>query len=210
MSPSGSMSAIKPPLEELPRPRQIDALCRQGYPLFGVEMKITDDKGRERSRDGKSVGRLKVKGPAVARAYFKDEGREAFDRDGWFDTGDVASLDADGFMQITDRSKDVIKSGGEWISTIEIENLAVGHPDVAEAAAIGVPHPKWGERPLLIVVAKPGSNPTADMLLAHLQGKIAKWWLPDAVVMVDEIPHTAAGKILKTQLRRQFADFRLA
>ncbi len=209
MSPSGSMSAIKPPLEELPRARQIDALCKQGYPLFGVEMKITDDKGRERARDGNSVGRLKVKGPAVARGYYRSVGGDAFDREGWFDTGDVASLDAEGFMRITDRSKDVIKSGGEWISTIEIENLAVGHPDVAEAAAIGVPHPKWGERPLLIVVAKPGTKPTQDALLVHLQGKIAKWWLPDAVVLVDEIPHTAAGKILKTQLRRQFADFRL-
>ena len=209
LSPSGSMSAIKPPLDELPHERQIDVLCKQGYPLFGVEMKITDDKGRERPRDGKSVGRLKVKGPAVSRAYFKGEGAEAFDRDGWFDTGDVASLDPDGFMTITDRSKDVIKSGGEWISTIEIENLAVGHPDVAEAAAIGVPHPKWGERPLLIVVAKPGTSPTRDGLIAHMRGRIAKWWLPDAVVLVEEIPHTAAGKILKTQLRRQFADFRL-
>jgi fatty-acyl-CoA synthase len=210
MSPSGSQSAIKPPLDRLPRERQIDVLCKQGYPLFGVEMKITDDKGNARPRDGKSAGRLKVKGPAVARAYFRGEGGEAFDRDGWFDTGDVASLDAEGFMTITDRSKDVIKSGGEWISTIEIENLAVGHPDVAEAATIGVPHPKWGERPLLIVVAKPGTSPTQDMLLAHLRGKIAKWWLPDAVVLVDEIPHTAAGKILKTELRRQFADFRFS
>jgi fatty-acyl-CoA synthase len=208
MSPSGSMSAIKPPLDQLPRERQIDVLCKQGYPMFGVEMEITDDKGRKQPRDGKSVGRLKVKGPAVAKGYFKGEGAEAFDQGGWFDTGDVASLDANGFMTITDRSKDVVKSGGEWISTIEIENLAVGHPDVAEAAAIGVPHPKWGERPLLIVVAKPGAKPTQAMLLAHLRGKIAKWWLPDAVVLVDEIPHTAAGKILKTQLRRQFADFR--
>jgi len=209
MSPAGSMSAIKPPLETLPRIGQIDALCKQGYPPFGVDMKVDDDKGRQRPRDGKSVGRLKVKGPAVARAYYKGAGAEAFDSDGWFDTGDVASLDENGFLQITDRSKDVIKSGGEWISTIEIENLAVGHPDVAEAAAIGVPHAKWGERPLLIIVPKPGCNPDRDTLLAHLRGKIAKWWLPDAVVLVDEIPHTAAGKILKTQLRRQFADFRL-
>ncbi|MGZ5925283.1 MAG: long-chain-fatty-acid--CoA ligase [Rhizomicrobium sp.] len=208
MSPSGSMSTIKPPLDQLPREKQIDVICKQGYPLFGVEMKITDDRGREQPRDGKSVGRLKVKGPAVAKGYFKSEGGEAFDDDGWFDTGDVASLDANGYMSITDRSKDVVKSGGEWISTIEIENLAVGHPDVAEAAAIGLPHPKWGERPLLIVVAKPGASPTQDMLLAHLHGKIAKWWMPDAVVLVEEIPHTAAGKILKTQLRRQFADFR--
>jgi fatty-acyl-CoA synthase len=209
MSPSGSMSAIKPPLDELPHARQIDALCKQGYPLFGVEMEITDDKGRARPRDGKSVGRLKVRGPAVARGYFKGKSGDAFDRDGWFDTGDVATLAADGFMNITDRSKDVIKSGGEWISSIEIENLAVGHPDVAEAAVIGVPHPKWDERPILIVVAKPGTRPTQEILLAHLRGRIAKWWLPDAVVLVEEIPHTAAGKILKTQLRRQFADFRL-
>ncbi len=208
-SPLGTMSAIKPPLDELPPERQRDYLCKQGFPLFGVELKITDDKGRERPRDGKSVGRLKVKGPAVARGYFRGEGSDAFGRDGWFDTGDVASLDENGFMQITDRSKDVIKSGGEWISTIEIENLAVGHPEVAEAAAIGVPHPKWGERPLLIIVAKPGARPSRESLLAHLSGKIAKWWLPDAVVLVEEIPHTAAGKILKTQLRRQFADFRL-
>ncbi len=208
-SPLGTMSAIKPPLDDLPPERQLDYLCKQGFPLFGVELKITDDKGRERPRDGKRVGRLKVKGPAVARGYFRGTGAEAFDRDGWFDTGDVASLDENGFMQITDRSKDVIKSGGEWISTIEIENLAVGHPEVAEAAAIGVPHPKWGERPLLIIVAKPGAQPSRESLLAHLTGKIAKWWLPDAVIVVEEIPHTAAGKILKTQLRRQFADFRL-
>ena len=209
MSPSGTQSAIKPPLDQLPREAQVEALCKQGYPLFGVDMKITDDKGKERKRDGKSVGRLKVKGPAIARGYFRGAGKEAFDREGWFDTGDVASIDVNGFMAITDRSKDVIKSGGEWISSIEIENLAVGHPEVAEAAVIGVPHPKWSERPLLIVVAKPGMRPTPDMLLQHLRPRIAKWWLPDAVVLVDEIPHTATGKILKTELRRRFADFRL-
>ena len=209
MSPSGTMSAIKPPLQDLPRVAQLDALCKQGYPLFGVEMKITDDKDKEQPRDGKSVGRLKVKGPAIARGYFRGAGKAAFDHDGWFDTGDVAAIDTNGFMAITDRSKDVIKSGGEWISSIEIENLAVGHPEVAEAAVIGVPHPKWSERPLLIVVAKPGKQPTPDMLLQHLRPRIAKWWLPDAVVLVDEIPHTATGKILKTELRRRFADFRL-
>src|ERR1019366_10645898 len=203
MSPSGSMSAIKPPLDELPRARQIDALCEQGYPLFGVEMKITDDKGRERPRDGKSVGRLKVKGPAVARGYFKSRSGEAFDRDGWFDTGDVATLNADGFMNITDRSKDVIKSGGEWISTIEIENLAVGHPDVAEAAVIAVEHPTWQERPLLLVQCKPGRAPTKEAILSFLSGKIAKWWMPDDVVFVDQLPHTATGKLLKTRLREE-------
>ena len=201
------MAAIKPPLDQLPRERQLEYKCKQGYPLFGVEMTITDDKGKPRPRDGKSVGRLKVKGPAVARGYYKGVGKEAFDRDGWFDTGDVASVDPYGFMAITDRSKDVIKSGGEWISTIEIENLAVGHPDVAEAAVIGVPHPKWNERPLLIVVAKPGARPHARGSDRAFDGKIAKWWLPDAMVLVEEIPHTATGKILKTSLRDQFKAY---
>ena len=209
LSPIGTMSVAKPPLDRLARNRQLDLKTRQGVPHFGVEMKITDDKGKERPRDGKSFGRLKVRGPAVARGYFKNPGKEAFDKQGWFDTGDVATIDADGIMTITDRSKDVIKSGGEWISTITLENLAVGHPGVAEAAVIGVPHPKWRERPLLVVVAKPGARLTHGTLLAHLTGKVAKWWLPDAVVFVDEIPHTATGKIRKTELRRRFADFKL-
>jgi fatty-acyl-CoA synthase len=208
MSPIGTMSTIKPPLERLPRARQLDVKTRQGYPHFGVAMKITDDKGKERPRDGKSFGRLKVRGPNVARAYFRGAGKDAFDKDGWFDTGDVATIDGDGYMQITDRSKDVIKSGGEWISSIEIENLAVGHPSVAEAAVIGLAHPRWNERPLLIVVLKPGAAPDAEGLLAHLRGRIPKWWLPDGVVFADDIPHTATGKIRKTELRRRFADFR--
>jgi len=208
-SPLGTMATIKPPLDELTRDQQLEYQGKQGYPLFGVELKITDDRGKERPRDGKSVGRLKVRGPAIARRYFKGSDEKAFDRDGWFDTGDVGSLDAYGFMTITDRSKDVIKSGGEWISTVAIENLAMGHPDVAEAAVIGMPHPKWNERPLLIVVAKRGAAPTREALIAHLSGKIANWWLPDAMVLVEEIPHTATGKIQKSQLRRQFADFRL-
>jgi len=210
MSPIGSMSSIKPPLDRLPRERQMDFKVKQGVPHFGVEMKITDDKGKERPRDGKTFGRLKVKGPNVARRYFRGAGKEAFGKDGWFDTGDVATLDSEGYMQITDRSKDVIKSGGEWISTIEIENLAVGHPSVAEAAVIGIAHPKWDERPLLIVVLKPGAAADMEGLLAHLRGKIAKWWLPDAIAFVDEIPHTATGKIRKTELRRRFADFKFA
>ena len=208
MSPIGTMSVIKPPLDKLPRARQFDLKAKQGTPHFGVEMKITDDKGRTLPRDGKTVGRLKVRGPNVARGYFKGAGKEAFDKQGWFDTGDVASLDKDGFLEITDRSKDVIKSGGEWISSVTIENLAVGHPAVAEAAVIGVAHPKWDERPLLIVVLRPGRDLDADALLAHLKSRVAKWWLPDAVVFVDEIPHTATGKILKTELRRRFADFK--
>ncbi len=172
-------------------------------------MKIVDDAERELPRDGKAFGRLKVRGPAVAKAYFRGEGTDAFDGEGWFDTGDVATLDADGYMTITDRAKDVIKSGGEWISTIEIENIAVGHPAVAEAAVIGVAHPKWDERPLLIVVAKAGQSVTREELLAYLAGRIAKWWMPDDVVFVDEIPHTATGKIQKTALRERFGSYKL-
>ena len=210
MSPIGSMSAIQPPLDRLPLERQMDFKVKQGVPHFGVEMKITNDNDKELPRDGKTFGRLKVKGPNVARGYFRGTGKEVFGQDGWFDTGDVATLDAHGYMQITDRSKDVIKSGGEWISTIEIENLAVGHPAVAEAAVIGIAHPKWDERPLLIVVLKPGAAKNEESLLAHLRGRVAKWWLPNAVVFVDEIPHTATGKIRKTELRRRFADFKFA
>ncbi len=158
--------------------------------MFGVEMKIVDDKDKELPRDGKAFGRLKVRGPAVAKGYFRGEGKGAFDKEGWFDTGDVATLDVDGYMTITDRAKDVIKSGGEWISSIEIENLAMGHPAVAEAAVIGIPHPKWDERPLLVVVLKKGQSATRADILKYLEGKIAKWWMPDDVVFVDDIPYT--------------------
>jgi fatty-acyl-CoA synthase len=172
-------------------------------------MKIVDDADHELPRDGKAFGQLKVRGPAIAASYYRGEGGDAFDADGWFDTGDVASLDPDGYMAIVDRAKDVIKSGGEWISSVTIENIAVGHPAVAEAAVIGVAHPKWDERPLLILALKPGQECCAEDILGFLSGKIAKWWMPDAVAFVDEIPHSATGKILKTELRRRFADFRL-
>jgi fatty-acyl-CoA synthase len=195
---------MKPGIDTLPYEQQLDVKCKQGHAPFGVEMKIVDDKDKELPRDGKAFGRLKVRGPAVAKGYFRGEGKGAFDAGGWFDTGDVATLDPDGYMTITDRAKDVIKSGGEWISTIEIENIAVGHPAVAEAAVIGVPHPKWDERPLLIIVLKPGQKATREEILAYLTGKIAKWWMPDDVVFVDEIPHTATGKIQKTALRERF------
>jgi fatty-acyl-CoA synthase len=158
--------------------------------------------------DGKSFGRLKVRGPSIARAYFKERG-ELLDRDGFFDTGDVATIDPHGYMQITDRSKDVIKSGGEWISSIDLENLAVGHPKVAEAAVIGVRHPRWDERPLLVVVPKKGEDLCKDDILAFMRGKIANWWVPDDVVFVEEIPHTATGKIQKAALRERFKDYRL-
>ena len=172
-------------------------------------MKITDDRNEELAHDGKVFGRLKVKGPAISSAYFKGEGSSAFDADGWFDTGDVSTIDEWGFMQITDRSKDVIKSGGEWISSIDLENAAVGCAGVAEAAAIGLPHPKWDERPLLVVVRKAGMEVTKDEVLAHMTGKVAKWWMPDDVAFVDDIPHTATGKISKLQLRERFRDYRL-
>jgi len=182
---------------------------KQGHAPFGVEMKITDDENRELPWDGKTFGRLKVRGLAVASGYHGGAGAEQFDAEGWFDTGDVAHLDPNGYMQITDRAKDVIKSGGEWISTIELENIAVGHPDVAEAAVIGVAHPKWDERPLLVIVRKPGRNVAREELLNYMAGKCAKWWLPDDVAFVTEIPHTATGKIQKTTLRQQFKDYRL-
>jgi fatty-acyl-CoA synthase len=209
MSPLGTLGTLKNKMTNLPYPEKLDYKMRQGHPPFGVEMKITDDKNKELARDGKVFGRLKVRGPAVAKGYFKGDGKENFDKNGWFDTGDVATLDSDGYMTIVDRAKDVIKSGGEWISTIDIENLAVGHPAVSEAAVIGIAHRKWDERPLLIIVLKPGKTATREEILKFLEGKIAKWWMPDDVAFVDEIPHTATGKILKTALRERFAKYQL-
>lgn len=209
MSPVGSLGSLKPEYDKLEGEARYDVQMKQGHAPFGVEMKITDDEDVERPWDGKTFGRLKVRGPAVASSYYKGRGAEQFGPGGWFDTGDVAHMDAEGYMQITDRSKDVIKSGGEWISSIDLENLAVGHPDVAEAAVIGVAHPKWDERPLLIIVKKEGRNPSKSDILGFMDGKIAKWWMPDDVVFVDAIPHTATGKILKTELREQMKEYRL-
>jgi fatty-acyl-CoA synthase len=206
MSPLGTLGTLKPEYAGLTGEARLDVQMKQGHPPFGVEMKIVDDSDRELPRDGKTFGRLKVRGPSVARAYFKEESG-VLDRDGYFDTGDVATLDRYGYMQITDRSKDVIKSGGEWISSIDLENLAVGHPKVAEAAVIGVRHPKWDERPLLVIVLKEGQSATKDEMLAYFDGKIAKWWKPDDVAFVSEIPHTATGKIQKTALREQFKNY---
>ncbi|MGA8817393.1 MAG: fatty-acid--CoA ligase [Xanthobacteraceae bacterium] len=206
MSPLGSLGTLKPEYAGLTGEARLDVQMKQGHPPFGVEMKIVDDSDRELPRDGKKFGRLKVRGPSVARAYFKEEAG-VLDANGYFDTGDVATLDPYGYMQITDRSKDVIKSGGEWISSIDLENLAVGHPKVAEAAVIGVRHPKWDERPLLVIVLKEGQSATKDEMLAFFDGKIAKWWKPDDVAFVSEIPHTATGKIQKTALREQFKNY---
>ena len=208
MSPLGSLCTMKPEYAELTGDAKLDIQMKQGHAPFGVEMKITDDNGRDLPWDGKTFGRLKVRGPAVARAYYKDP-TPILDDQGFFDTGDVSTMDPQGYMQITDRSKDVIKSGGEWISSIDLENLAVGHPKVAEAAVIGVRHPKWDERPLLIVVLKKDQTATKQDILGFMEGKIAKWWMPDDVTFVPEIPHTATGKILKTELRERFKDYTL-
>jgi len=209
MSPIGTVGAIKP---ESAGALQEDVLAiknKQGWAPFGVEMKIVDDENRELPWDGKRFGRLKVAGVAVVKSYFKGEGGQILDGDGFFDTGDVATIDPGGYMQITDRAKDVIKSGGEWISSIDIENLAVGHPDVAEAAVIGIAHPKWDERPLLVVVANEGATPRSEEVLGFLQSRIAKWWMPDDMQIVSEIPHTATGKINKLKLRETFKDYKL-
>ncbi len=209
MSPLGTVCSVKPDYGDLAGDALIDLKLKQGHPPFSVEMKITDDAGKVQPWDGKTFGRLKVRGPAVAASYFKDEGGDILDEEGYFDTGDIATIDSHGYMQITDRAKDVIKSGGEWISSIEIENLAVGHPDVAEAAVIGVAHPKWDERPLLVIVVKKDRELTKDAVLAYMQGRIARWWMPDDVVFVEQLPHTATGKIQKMTLRDQFREYRL-
>jgi fatty-acyl-CoA synthase len=205
MSPLGTVCTLKLHQMAGTPEQQMTVLLKQGRAIFGVEMKIVDPEGRELPWDGQSSGDLMVKGPWIIGSYFKGEGGNPL-VDGWFPTGDVATIDADGFMQITDRSKDVIKSGGEWISSIDVENIAVAHPAVAMAACIGVRHPKWDERPLLVVVKKPGAEVTREELLAFYQGKVAKWQVPDDVAFVDAIPLGATGKMQKMKLREQFKD----
>jgi len=208
-SPLGSIAAFKSGMEEMNFDEQMDIKVKQGRVPYLVEMKITDDAGKELPRDGKAFGHLKVRGPFIVGEYIKGDGGDILDEEGFFDTGDVATIDPLGFMQITDRSKDVIKSGGEWISSIEIENIAVGHEKIQEAAVIGIAHPKWDERPLLVIVKNEGADISKEEVLGFLEGKIAKWWMPDDVAFVDEIPHTATGKIQKLTLREQFADYTL-
>ncbi|KAK3272248.1 hypothetical protein CYMTET_19444 [Cymbomonas tetramitiformis] len=207
LSPIGTVFTMTPTEAGKNPEEQMAAKLKQGRPIFGVEMKITDDDGKELPRDGKSFGHLMVRGPMTVKEYMRADGGKLLDEEGWFDTGDVAVLEPEGLMRITDRSKDVIKSGGEWISSIEIENEAVGHPQVAEAAVIGVQHPKWGERPLLVVVKEPNASITKEDVLAFLVGRIAKWWMPDDVVFAESIPHTATGKIAKKALREQFEKY---
>ena len=211
MSPLGTVNSLKAGLEALTPDEQLDLAVKAGRGLFGCEMRIVDDEGAELPWDGEAYGALQVRGPWICSDYFKLEGAAgSHTADGWFDTGDVATIDPEGYMAITDRTKDVIKSGGEWISSIELENTAMGHPAVAEAAVIGVAHPKWTERPLLVAVKAEGANVSAEELLAWFDGKVAKWWIPTDVEFVDELPHTATGKIKKIELRKQFADYQLS
>jgi fatty-acyl-CoA synthase len=208
MSPLGTVGTLKKKHDTLPREEQAKILAKQGRGLFGVDMKIVGPDGRELPWDGKASGDLLVKGPWILREYFKGEGGDPL-VDGWFPTGDVATIDPDGYMQITDRSKDLIKSGGEWISSIEVENVAMGHPAVQMAACIGVRHPKWGERPIVAVVRKPGTEVTREELLRFYEGKVAKWQQPDDVVFVGAIPLGATGKMLKVKLREQLEGYEL-
>ncbi|HEX8957223.1 MAG TPA: AMP-binding protein, partial [Burkholderiaceae bacterium] len=206
MSPLGTTCTLQNHHLALPEEAQQAILEKQGHSIFGVELKIIDDAGKELPWDGKTFGNLVVRGPWIVDSYFKNEGGDVL-VDGWFPTGDVATIDSDGYMQITDRSKDVIKSGGEWIGTIDLENIAMSHPAVLQAACIGVFHPKWDERPLLVVVKRPGMEVTKEEIIAFYQGKIAKWWTPDDVVFVDAIPLGATGKVLKTKIREQFKEY---
>ena len=209
MSPLGTACNLKKKHLGLSQDEKIELSLKQGRAIFGVDMKIIDAAGNDLPWDGKAFGNLLVRGPWITSGYFKTEGGSVVDDDDWFDTGDVATIDADGYMQITDRSKDVIKSGGEWISSIDVENEAVGCPGIAEAAVIAVSHPKWDERPLLIAVKQPDATVTKEDIIAHLSDSLAKWQLPDDVIFVDELPHTATGKILKTKLRSEYRDYQL-
>jgi len=206
LSPLGTLCTLKNKHLKLSEAEQMKIRLKQGRAIFGIDMKIVNDEGQEQVHDGKAYGDLLVKGPWVVREYFKQEGGDPL-QEGWFPTGDVATIDADGYMQITDRSKDVIKSGGEWISSIDIENIAVAHPSVAMAACIGIKHPKWDERPIVVVVKKPEAQVSREELLKFYEGKTAKWQIPDDVVFVEAIPIGATGKMLKTKLREQLADY---
>ncbi len=206
LSPLGTFNSPKPAHEGLDEAGQLRLMLKQGRAIFGIDMKITGDDGAELPWDGVAFGDLRVRGPWVASAYYGEEPGSALDAEGWFATGDVSTIDQEGVMEITDRSKDVIKSGGEWISSIQLENIAVSHPDVLEAAVVAAVHPKWDERPVLIVVPRPGATIDPKSVLAVYEGKVAKWWLPDAVVVEESLPHTATGKIQKMALRNKYRN----
>ena len=208
-SPIGVIGRLLPGHDKLSDDDKRTVKMKAGRAVWGVGLKIVGEDGDELPHDGKAYGHLYVKGPWIASGYFKNEGGEVLDADGWFPTGDVATIDQDGYVQLVDRAKDVIKSGGEWISSIDLENAAIAHPAVLEAAIIGVAHPKWQERPLLVVVKRQGAEVTGPALLAFIGERVVKWWVPDDVVFVDQLPHTATGKLLKTRLREQYKDYRL-
>ena len=212
MSPLGTTAALKGKHLKLDKAVQTEVRLTQGRAVFGVEMKIVDDEGNEQPHDGETMGELLVRGPWITSGYYNDEEatKAVVQKDGWFHTGDVAKIDPDGYVILTDRRKDVIKSGGEWISSIDLENAAMAHEGVAEAAVIAIPHPKWDERPLLIVTARPGCEPTRDSLLTLLAKRFPKWMLPDDVVVLDELPHTGTGKVVKLKLREMFRDHKVA
>jgi fatty-acyl-CoA synthase len=213
MSPLGTVASFKAKHLAGDQEQRYSLMAKQGHAIYGVDMKIVDEAGHDLPWDGKASGELLVRGPWILAEYFKGEGGNPLVNDahgqGWFPTGDVALIDEDGYMQITDRSKDVIKSGGEWIGSIDLENIAMAHPDVAMAACIAAFHPKWDERPLLVVVKKPGATLTREQMLAFFEGKIAKWWTPDDVVFIEAIPLGATGKMQKNKLREQFKEHKL-
>jgi 3-(methylthio)propionyl---CoA ligase len=208
MSPLGTVCTFKEKHQRASPEERLALQNKQGRAIFGVDLRIVDENGKELPHDGKAFGDLQVRGPWIISSYFKGEGGDPL-KDGWFPTGDVVTIDPDGYIQITDRSKDVIKSGGEWISSIDLENIAVAHPAIQEAAVIGVRHPKWDERPVVIAVKKQGQEVSKEELLKFYEGKIAKWWMPDDVLFVADLPHTATGKLSKLQLRQKFSDYRL-
>ena len=205
MSPLGTATSRTAEMDNMDIESRYDLQEKQGKAFFGVEMTIADDEGNELPKDGVAFGRLLVKGPTIVERYYKTN-ESSLDENGWFDTGDVAKIHPEGSMEIVDRSKDVIKSGGEWISSIDLENAAVGHPEVAEACVIGVLHKKWDERPLLLIVKVDGKDPSKEEILTFLEDKVAKWWMPDDVIFVSELPHTATGKLLKTDLRDEYKE----
>ena len=206
MSPLGTSNFLTPEMKKMSKEERYAVQLKQGRPMYGVELKVVDDSGAELPHDGESQGHLLVRGPWVLKRYFKAE-KDCVDKDGWFDTGDISVLDKDGYMTITDRAKDVIKSGGEWISSIDLENAAIGHPEVTEACVVGLPHPKWDERPMLFIVTNTGEPVDKNSILEFLGSRVAKWWLPDEIIFLKELPHGATGKLQKFELRDEYNNY---
>lgn len=206
MSPIGTVNSYSKIMTSMTLEERYKLQMKQGKPVYGVEMKIVNDEGSELPHDGVAFGNLLVRGPWITGSYYLNDDQSNF-KEGWFDTGDVATIDSNNYLSLVDRAKDVIKSGGEWISSIDLENIAIGHPDLLECCVIGVPHEKWDERPILLAIKKEGSTIDAVAIQSYLSDKIAKWWMPDDVIFVSELPHTATGKLLKINLRKQYHDY---